>query len=65
MARYTFTVPPTRHVGSYSGYCKDTYMETYRQNALWSYNRTRVHENVLPLTRMPTGTRYLRIKEKP
>lgn len=65
MARYTFTVPPTEKMGSYSGYCSDSYMETHNQNALWCYNRSRVNDHLTPLTRMPIGTRYFLIKEKP
>jgi hypothetical protein len=60
-ASYRFTVPPTRHVGSYSGNCSASYGETYRQNALADYNSARAHDGLPPLSRMPNGTRYKRV----
>lgn len=59
---YIFTVPPTRNVGSYSGTCRTSYGETYRQHALWDYNSVRAHDGLPPITRMPPGTKYQRVK---
>jgi hypothetical protein len=53
-------VPPTKDMGSYQTYCKSSYMETYRGNAVWSYNKAREHDGLEPLTRMPVGTKYVR-----
>lgn len=58
MKSITFTVPPTREVGSYTGHCSASYGETLAQSALWAYNSARAHDGFPPLSRMPAGTVY-------
>ena len=53
-----FTVPPTNDQGSYSADCSASYMDTYQQNALSTYNSARAHDGQPPLARMPRGTVY-------
>jgi hypothetical protein len=53
-----FTVPPTAHVGSYSGTASASYGETLAASALWDYNSCRAHDGLPPLSRMPAGTVY-------
>lgn len=60
--RYKFTVPPTHEMGSHSGVCSSSGSETYQQNALWDYNRSREREGLDKLSRMPAGTRYIPIR---
>lgn len=36
-------------MGSYNGYCKGSNMETAEENALWSINNARQHDNLRPL----------------
>lgn len=61
MAKYLCKVPVTRDQGPCEIVCYESYMETYRQNALWDYNRMRDHDGQPHLTRMPNGTTYTRI----
>ena len=56
----TFTVPPTKEVGSYKGTCSASYGETLAASALWDYNSARAHDGLPPLSRMPAGTVYHR-----
>lgn len=63
--RYRFTVPPTAEQGSHAGTCSASARETYRQNALADYNSARAHDGLPPLSRMPRGTRYARIRTYP
>jgi hypothetical protein len=53
-----YTVPPTAHVGSYSGTVSASYGETLAASALWDYNSCRAHDGLPPLSRMPAGTVY-------
>lgn len=55
-------VPSTRDQGSSVFRASASYMETMRQNALWTYNKMREHDNQYPLERMPAGTVYIRDK---
>lgn len=57
---YTFTVPPTKNVGSYKSTCRASLLETRAGSALWDYNRARAYDGFPPLTRMPKGTEYRR-----
>lgn len=58
---YRFTVPPTAELGSHAGTCAASLHETRAANALFGYNRARAHDGLPPLSRMPIGTRYLRL----
>jgi hypothetical protein len=62
MTRYNVTVPATIEQGSYKTIACDSLFETYRANALWSYNNARARDGLPPLTRMPVGTYYERIR---
>ncbi len=62
MSLYRFIVPPTNEQGSHNGTCSSSYGQTYRQRALEDYNSSRAREGLPPLTKMPRGTRYKRIK---
>lgn len=59
---YRFTVPPTMEQGGYVGTCRSGYGETYRQHALWDYNSARAHDGLPPLSRMPKGTKYMKLR---
>lgn len=61
MANYTFTVPPTRDVGSFVGTCSTRKHSTKESDALWTYNGERAHNFKGPLKQMPKGTTYKRI----
>ena len=61
--RYQVKVPPTMEQGSYSITCKNSYMETYREDALSQYNSAREHDGLEPIRRMPNGTIYTRINK--
>ena len=61
---YRYTVPSTTELGSATGVCRDTPMQTYMQDALWDYNSSRAHDGLPPLKRMPPGTRYIPIPQK-
>lgn len=63
-AKYSFTVPPTWEQGSYRGTCSASYLESYRRNALADYNSARAHDGLPPISRMPAGTRYVRLNEE-
>lgn len=60
----TFTVPPTAEMGSFKGTCSHSTRESYRKNALWSYNSARAHDGLPPLDRMPAGTVYYSIRTR-
>ena len=62
MICYKVTVPPTRDQGSFSCIASASYMETMKQNALWSYNSSRAHDGLPPLSRMPAGTVYDKVQ---
>ena len=62
MICYKVTVPPTRDQGSFSCIASASYMETMKQNALWSYNHSRAHDGQPPLSRMPAGTVYAKVQ---
>ena len=60
--KYKVNVPPTKEQGSYSCIVSNRY-ESYRKDALWSYNKAREHDGLPPVERMPNGTTYKAIKE--
>ena len=62
MTNYLCTVPVTNDQSPCKIVCSSSAMETYRQNALWDYNSMREHDGQEPLTRMPNGTTYTRLK---
>lgn len=62
MSLYKVTVPPTNDQGSFTCRATSSYRETAQQNALWHYNSARAHDGQPPLTRMPAGTVYTRVK---
>ena len=62
MIRYQVTIPPTRDQGSFKCIASASYMETMKQNALWAYNSARAHDGQSPLSRMPSGTVYEKVK---
>jgi len=64
MARYNVTVPPTAEQGSYKTIARDTNGQTYRADALQDYNSCRAHDGLPPVSRMPSGTVYSRIRVK-
>ena len=45
-------------MGSYSGNCRSAYRQTYRKDALQTYNHARAHDGLEPLKRMPQGVKY-------
>jgi hypothetical protein len=63
MATYKFFVPATREQGTYSGFCKDSFQQTFRQDALHDYNSGRAHDGLPPLKKMPAGTKYILSKD--
>ena len=56
--KYNVIVPPTREQGSYK-----TLVEgwNYKADALWDYNSAREHDGLPPVSRMPKGTRYIKL----
>ena len=40
----------------------DKGMETKEEEALWSYNRSRAHDGLRPLTELPSGVRFVPIQ---
>ena len=55
--RYVVTVPPTREMGSYKTRVHGP-MSNARRDALWDYNSARRHDDLPPVDRMPSGTKY-------
>ena len=55
-------VPSTADQGSFTTICTGSSGESFRANALWSYNSARAHDGLEPLSRMPNGTTYQSIK---
>ena len=55
-------VPCTNDQGNTSFDASDSYSETVAKNALWTYNSMRAHDGQEPLTKMPKGTTYERVK---
>ncbi len=64
MARYRVTVPPTMEQGSYVTDVSDGYHQTIAQAALQDYNGCRAHDGLPPISRMPRGTKYIRLIQK-
>lgn len=62
MAKVKVTVPPTMEQGSYSTIVSDGYYQTIPQAALQDYNGCRAHDGLPPISRMPAGTKYTRMK---
>ena len=54
---YVVTVPPTREMGSYKTRVRGP-MSNARRDALWDYNSARRHDDLQPVDRMPSGTKY-------
>ena len=62
-SRYLVKVPITNDMSSFSTNAKSSPMETVEENALWDYNRSREHDGLPPLSKMPKGTTYTRIED--
>ena len=62
MTTYKVTVPTTREQGSFTCIATDSLMETVKKNALWAYNAARAHDGQAPVSRMPAGTIYKRVR---
>lgn len=66
MTTYRVTVPFVPDMGSIQPYnARAGYLQTYRQDALWTLNRMRDHDGLPHLTRMPAGTKYQRTGVQP
>jgi hypothetical protein len=61
--KYLVKVPPTKEQGNYKTTAQSGWGETYRKNALWSYNSAREHDGLPPIKRMPKGTTYEKINQ--
>jgi hypothetical protein len=51
-------VPATEDQSPTSFVASQSSMETFEENALWTYNKMREHDGQPPLKRMPYGTKY-------
>jgi len=60
--KYICYVPTTDDQGDSQFTCGGSLYETYRQNALHTYNSMRAHDGQAPLSRMPSGTHYTPIR---
>ena len=45
-------------MGSYNTWAFTDRSETVAQQALWDYNSARKHDGLVPVKRMPAGTKY-------
>jgi hypothetical protein len=61
-SHYLVKVPPVNDQGNFTCNARASYMETMKQNALWSYNSARAHDGQEPLKKMPRGTTYQFVK---
>ena len=64
MTRYKVIIPPTAEQGSYQTEVRSTggyFGETKAQQALWDYNSCRAHDGLPPISRLPKGTRYIKL----
>lgn len=59
--KYLVTVPPTQEQGSYSTKASNKHGNSVACEALWHYNSARSRDGLLPIKRMPNGTKYLKI----
>ncbi len=60
MTTYTCHVPIGYDNGPYRITCSASLRETKEQNALWQHNKSREHDGLPPVKRMPRGTVYTR-----
>jgi len=61
VGKYRVKVPATKDMSPYTDIVKESSNETLAQNALWHYNNARAHDGLSPLSRMPVGTKYVKI----
>jgi hypothetical protein len=58
MKRYKVTFPVTKNMSPISYTVTDKPMETKEEEALWHYNRSREHDGLYPLRRLPVGVKF-------
>ncbi|MCK5016649.1 MAG: hypothetical protein KAS32_06185 [Candidatus Peribacteraceae bacterium] len=61
MTKFKVSVPPTMEQGNFDFIVSDEYY-TAAQDALSQYNSARDHDGQRHLKRMPTGTKYTKIR---
>jgi hypothetical protein len=61
--KYKVTFPITVQMSPISYTVSDKPMESKEEEALWHYNRSRDHDGLSPLTRLPAGTTFTPIPE--
>lgn len=61
--RFKVSFPITAQMSPISYTVSDKPAETAAEEALWHYNRSRSHDGLPPLTRLPKGTVFTPIPE--
>lgn len=51
-------VPNTKDMSAWDIIVSDKPMESWQEEALWHYNKSRDHDGLPPINWLPTGTEY-------
>jgi hypothetical protein len=60
---YIVKFPLTNNMSPVDYIVKDKFMETKEQEALWYYNKSREHDNLPALNKLPAGVKFIPIYE--
>jgi hypothetical protein len=62
--KYKVTIPLTHEMPGMIMTVEDKLIESKEEEALWYFNRSRDHDGVPPVKRLPRGTRFEAIEEE-
>lgn len=51
-------VPNTKYMSAWDVIVSDKPMESWQEEALWHYNKSREHDGLPPINRFPNGTKH-------
>lgn len=62
--KYKAIIPLTYEMPGMVVTVEDKTMECKEEEALWNFNRSREHDGLIPVTKLPRGTRFEAIEDE-